>query len=249
VGLIIDQDDPFVVLYGVSWGMYEQLLEALGEYHLRHTYADGTLEMRGVLYGVAWMDYQRFLSALGDYNLRHTYDGWHLEMMPPRKDHNWIKSLIGRMIELLTYEFGIPIQSVGSTTLTADEVTQGVQPDEAYYIAHEPSVRGKRTYNSAIDPPPDLIVEVDVTKSSLERMPTFALLKIPEVWRHGKNQTKFFQLQADGTYLEVEQSIAFPFLRSADIQRVLDQSGQVEENALLRSFVAWAKQQRDSPSS
>jgi len=242
---LVDHEDAYVVLRDVSWERYEMILEALGEYHLRHTYAEGTLELRGLLYGVSWEDYKNFLAAMGDYSLRHTYDGWHLEMMSPRKDHDWIKTFIGRMIEVLTYELGIPIQSVGSTTLTGDAVHRGVQPDEAYYIAHELAVRGKLTYNPAIDPPPDLILEVDVTNSSIQRMPSFALLRIPEVWRYEKQILHFFHLTASGVYQQRPFSLAFPFLTSDDVQKFLNQAGEVEENSLLHSFVHWAKHQRD----
>ncbi len=56
-------NSDFVVLYGVPWETYEGILEALGEYHLRHTYDDGTLEMRRLLECVAWEDYRKLMEA------------------------------------------------------------------------------------------------------------------------------------------------------------------------------------------
>src|SRR3990172_4302809 len=90
--------DSYVVLYAIPWKMYEGILDALGEYHLRHTYVRGALELRGLLHGVSWQDYARFLDVLGDHSVRHTYDRGELEIMSPRKDHDWIKSFIGRII-------------------------------------------------------------------------------------------------------------------------------------------------------
>ena len=89
----------YVVLYGVPWETYEGILKTLGEYHLRHTYDRGALEMRRVLYGVTWDNYLKLLDATADLFLRHTYDEGILEMMTPRKEHDWVAGLLGRMIE------------------------------------------------------------------------------------------------------------------------------------------------------
>jgi Uma2 family endonuclease len=234
--------DPFVVLYGVPWKTYEAILDALGEYHLRHTYDRGTLEMRGLLYGVDWRDYQKFLDALGDISLRHTYDRGTLEMMSPRKDHDWVKRIVGRLIEAMCLELNIPVQSIGSTTLTSESVERGLQPDEAYYIANEPLVRGKPQFEPDRDPPPDLVVEVDVTNSSVRRLPAFAAMKVPEIWRYDGEQLQFLRLTESGEYAESPTSAAFPFLGPQDVARFLDLRTTTDENSLIRSFLEWARE-------
>ncbi len=236
--------DPFVVLYGIPWESYERILDALGEYHLRHTYIDGTLELRGVLYGVTWEDYQKFLDALADYPLRHTFAEGTLEMMSPRKDHDWIKKFIGRIIEFTAYGLEIEIQCIGSTTLTAQNLARGFQPDEAYYIANESIVRGKSTYDPGIDPPPDLLVEVDVTSSSVPRMAGFADIGIPEVWRYDGERTMVLKLVADGQYEEVDRSVSFPFIAPGDIDAHLDLLADKSEREILNDVVAIAKSQK-----
>jgi Uma2 family endonuclease len=229
--------DSYVVLYGISWKMYEGILDALGEYHFRHTYDRGALEVPSLLHSVSWQDYMRFLDALGDRSLRHTYDGGELELMSPRKDHDWIKSFIGRMIETIAWSFEIHIQCVGSTTLTGESAEKGFQPDEAYYVANEALVRGKKTYVPDIDPPPDLLVEVDVTNSCLDRMPGFASLKISEVWRHDAEKMHFFRLTDAGEYETLDRSLAFPFVTPSDIDRHLDQLEKLPEHAVLRQLI------------
>ena len=231
------QADPFVVLYGIPWGMYEKILQALGHYQLRHTYIEGTLEMRALLYGVEWEDYKAFLRALGDYSLRHTYSQGTLEMMAPRKDHDWVKSILGRFIEMMSLELGIDIQTIGSTTLTGDEVERGLQPDEAYYIANEPLVRGKDEFDPNADPPPDLVIEVDVTNTSVKRLPALGALGVPEVWRHDEQGLHFYRRSDEGDYDVVQQSVAFPFLTPDDVLEFLNQRGEATENEIVRSFV------------
>jgi Uma2 family endonuclease len=238
-------ESEFVVLHGVPWETYEGILEALGEYHLRHTYDEGTLEMRRIVEGVTWQDYLKLMDATPDFSLSHTYDEGTLEMMSPRKDHDWVAKLIGRMIEALALDLDIPIQSIGSTTLRPAKGKGGLQPDQTYYIANEPRVRGKETYEPEKDPPPDLVIEVDVTSSSVPRMPVFAKIGVPELWRCRRDRVQFYRLARGGEYELVPHSIAFPFLRPIDLTRFVKRRAEAGENAVVRSFVEWAKRKAE----
>jgi Uma2 family endonuclease len=244
-GVGADEENPFVLLYGIPWDMYEALTDALGEYHLRHTYDHGTLEMRRVLYGVTWEDYERFLEALDGHKLRHTYDRGTLEMMSPlSKRHEWGGSLLGRMVERMAEELDIPIQSVGSTTLKRMAAERGIEGDRSYFIANEPRVRGRDDYDPKKDPPPDLAIEVEVTRSCVPRMPVYASMRVPELWRFDGNVVTFYGLTRRGKYTKREQSLAFPFLRPADLLRFLEMRYSTDENSVIRAFVKWVRQQR-----
>ncbi|MGA2067293.1 MAG: Uma2 family endonuclease [Thermoguttaceae bacterium] len=232
-------ESEYVVLDGVPWATYEGILDALGEYHLRHTYDEGALEMRRVVYGVAWEDYLKLLDATPDFSLRHTYDEGTLEMMSPRKEHDWVGKLAARMIEAFAFALDIPIQSIGSTTLRAAKGGRGLQPDEAYYLAHEPQVHCKETYEPEKDPPPDLVIEIDVTSSSIPRLPVFAKIGVPEIWRCQRGRLRFYRLSR-GKYGLIRRSVAFPFLKPADLMRFLNRRGEIGENGVVREFVAWA---------
>ena len=237
-------ESEYVVLYGVPWNTYEGILDALGEYHLRHTYDQGTLEMRRILHGVTWEDYLKLLDATPDLSLPHTYDEGTLEMMSPRKDHDWMAKLIARMVEAFALAVDLPIQSIGSTTLRASKGGRGLQPDEAYYLANEPRVRCKETYEPEKDPPPDLAIEVDVTSTSVPRMPVFAKIGVPEIWRLERGRVRFYRLRSKSKYEAVERSIAFPFLKPADLMRFVKRRAEIGENAVVREFVEWAKKAR-----
>ena len=92
---------------------------------------------RLTLHSVPWGAYDAFLTALGDRRLRHTYDRGEFEMMSPSREHERIKKLIGRLIDTVSLELNVPIQSVGSSTLRREHVERGLEPDDAYYVAHE----------------------------------------------------------------------------------------------------------------
>lgn len=241
------EPSEFVVLYGVPWEAYEGLLDALPDHNLRHAYDRGTFELRSLLWDVSWDAYERILEAFGDHPLAHTYDRGSLEiLMSPRVDHDWIKSILGRVVEMIAFVLDIPIKSVGSTTLWRRDVRQGLQPDEGYYVHNEPRVRGKLTFDPDIDPPPDLAIEVDVTSKSIKRLPVYAALGVPEVWRHDGHAIVFFELQ-NGNYEPIPQSRAFPFLKPDDLNRLLEQIETVDETSLLKSFANWVRVQATSP--
>jgi Uma2 family endonuclease len=240
-------EDTFVVLYGVPWKTYRGISDALDEYHTRHTYDCGTLELRSVLYGVSWESYMAFVEATGDYKLRHTYDQGTLEMMSPRKSQEWDASLLGRLIERMAEELEIRIQSVGSTTFFRALGTRGLQPDRSYYVANEPRVRGREEFDPETDPPPDLVVEVDLTSSSVDRMPVYATLRVPELWRYSGKKLTFYGLARGGKYASLRHSKAFKFLRPADLTRFLDMRHDTDENSVIRAFVAWLRQKHAPP--
>jgi Uma2 family endonuclease len=237
-------NEDFVVLTGVPWDAYVGITDALAEHHLRHCYDRGLFELRREVLGVSWEEYQTFLKALGDFHIRHIYDKGVLEFMSPLKGHDWIKRIIGRFIVSWAFDQRLPIQSIGSTTITNPRTERGFEADEAYYIANEPKVRGKIEYDPDVDPPPDLIIEVDVTSSSKKQLQLYGAMKIPEVWLHDGGRLRFLHRTRQGRYRESETSLAFPFLAPADIVRFLERHAQVDETELTRQFVAWARKRR-----
>src|SRR5438309_10063092 len=137
-----------------------------------------------VLENVRWSTYQALLRDLGDRPIHLTYDEGRLEIMTLSPQHEILKTLFGRFIEQLTLELDIPIKSLGSTTIARKELKRGLEPDECYYIGRESLVRGKMEFNFKKDPPPDLAIEVDVTRSSVSRQRVYAALGVPEMWRY-----------------------------------------------------------------
>jgi Uma2 family endonuclease len=240
----ITQDTPFyTVLHGISWEVYERIAKALSPYPNRHTYLDGTLEIRRLMGGVSWNSYLELLAATGDISFPHTYLNGELEIMSPLKDHDWVKRIMGRMIETMAGQLDIEIQSVGSMTVYNLESQGGLQPDEAYYIQNEAKVRCKKSFDPAIDPPPDLVFEIDVTNTCLNRLQAYGQLKVPEIWRYHGESLQFFVRSRTGKYNVVETSLAFPFLQSRDIERHINLWHEISENAVVKSFVSFAKKQ------
>src|SRR5260221_3831993 len=147
---------------------------------------------RLVLYGEPWETYVRLLRIFDERrHLRITYDRGALEIMTLSPEHEQWKRLIGRLIETLTEELGLPLAEYGSMTIKRRKKLRGLEPDECFWIQNEALVRNLKKYDLRRDPPPDLIVEVDISRSAVNRMGIYAALNVPEVWRLRKEQLEF----------------------------------------------------------
>lgn len=194
-----------------------------------------------VLYNIAWPTYEAIVAENRNPGTRFTYDRGTLEIMSPSEEHERFKRLLGRMIEAMTEELGIPIRSAGSTTWKSEIREQGLEPDECYYVANEPRIRGRREVDLTVDPPPDLAIEVEITRRWIDKIPIYAGLGIPEVWRYDGKTLHSEQLQSDGTYALRDQSSAFPFLPLAEIPRFLQRCDTTDETSWIREFRRWVR--------
>jgi Uma2 family endonuclease len=200
---------------------------------------------RLILHGIDWRTYGRLLRAFAERpSVRLTYDRGTLEIMSPLHEHESDGRFLGRLAVTLTEELGLPVKAGGSTTFRRRRRRRGLEPDDCYWIAHEPPVRGKRRIDLRTDPPPDLAIEVDVASSSLDRMAIYAALRVPEIWRLDAQGLTFHVLGADGRYTEAAHSHVFPMVTPADLRVFLDLRGQLDENAVVQNFRQWIRQQR-----
>ena len=203
--------------------------------------ATSQCETRVVLTNVAWDVYRRLASETGRAGTRFTYDRGVLEIMSPSREHERVKRRIGRMIETVTEELNIPIDSAGSTTLTSQLKQKGVEADECYYIASEPKVRGRDDLDLSTDPPPDLAIEIDISATSIDQLGIYSALGVPEVWFCDGSDIEFHVLQSDDTYARQDYSVAFPFLASGDLTRFLALRNDSDETTWIRSFRTWVR--------
>ena len=215
------QSAETILLFDIPWEAYEGLVDALPGHRMRHTYDCGTLELfKNVLYHVSWEAYDKILDAFGDRRFRHTYQEGTLEIMSPSNEHEWIKRFLGRMIEMAAWEQKMSIRSVGSATRRKKDLLHGLESDESYYLGHDPIPRrGRRAENL---PPPELVVEVDLRRPDLDRLESYAVLGVKEVWRFRKEKVEIFLLGKEhDTYKSSKKSLAFPLLTAEILSRLV----------------------------
>jgi Uma2 family endonuclease len=195
-----------------------------------------------LLPGISWSTYESILNELEDRRrFRVTYDEGELEIITISEAHERIKKLIARMIEAFTEEMAIPIRSSGSTTFKQKLLERGLEPDECYYVQREVHVRGCEEIDFDRDPAPDLAIEVDVSRSCLDRLPIYASLGFAEVWRYTSGLIEIYLLEQDGTYRRSDRSRALPLFDVEKLSEFMLQRNDVDETTLIRSFRGWVR--------
>lgn len=199
-----------------------------------------------LLSGVSWETYEALLADMGDSHAAYfSYDQGVLEIMAPSHEHESLKHDIAVLVEILAEAMEMDVHGAGSTTFRRRDVAKGFEPDECFYIRHAETVRGKKHIDLQEDPPPDLVIEIDITNPSLNKLPIFAVLGIPEVWRYDGAQVTILTLSGN-TYAERPESAALPHVTSAILTEFLTTSQQLKRTVWLRQVRAWAREQLSS---
>jgi Uma2 family endonuclease len=194
-----------------------------------------------LLRGIAWEDYLAIAQALSGRHVRLTFDRGTLEFMTISPLHGHLSRLLAQIIFVLTEELGLPRKSFGDMTLGREDLERGLEPDECFYITHEPEVRNKDHLDLASDPPPDLAVEIDVTHSPRNRLAIYAALGVKEVWRFHDETLTAQSLDESGEYQTIETSHHFPGFKITDVMAFLNRRNETDENTLIREFREWVR--------
>lgn len=192
-------------------------------------------EMRTVLENIRWDTFVDLVEQRRGSVPRMTFDNGVLELMSPRRQHENIGCLIGRLVETYTEVLGIEIQSVASTTFKRKDLQKAFEADESYYIQHAEQIRPKEEIDLAIDPPPDLVIEVEITSSAIRKLKLFAAMGVPEVWRHDGERLQMFALQ-DDQYESIHFSKSLPGLSPTTINLILNRRFDCGETLLVGEF-------------
>lgn len=196
---------------------------------------------RVLLRDVTWQEFETILDELGEHRAaRIAYDRGVLEIMAPLPEHEDDKEIISDLVKALLEELDIEFRSLGSTTFKNQKMLQAIEPDQCFYIQNESKIRGKKRLDLTQDPPPDLALEIDVTRTNSS---IYQALKVLEIWRFEKGKLQINILQ-NGSYVESEQSAIFPnFPLTEIIPQYLQQSISAGRNATIKAFRRLVREQ------
>ncbi|MBV7332338.1 Uma2 family endonuclease [Chloroflexi bacterium TSY] len=197
---------------------------------------------RVILHGISWNTYRQLLSEHTESSGTHfAFDQGTLEIMVLSAKHEALKHTLALLVDVLAEELDIDVYGLGSTTFNREDLSRGFEPDACFYIEHEALIRGRDEIDLAVDPAPDLVIEVDITSPSLDKYPIFAALGIAEVWRYdGQNMT--ISILENGTYVERLESRALPPVTGGVLKQFLHSSQQLKRTAWLRQVRKWIQQ-------
>ncbi len=191
-------------------------------------------EQKVLLSNVSWETYERLLEDHLDSSVpRFTYDRGMLEILSPSPEHEKLNRHIAQLVLAVTEEMDIEAQDLGSTTFRREDLERGFEPDSCFYIQNEEKIRGKDRIDLIVDPPPDLVIEVDITSPSVNKLPIYARLGVPEIWRYNGRDLKVLRLENDG-YVEVSESITLSPLKSTTLSELVERSKSLRRTVWLR---------------
>ncbi|MBW4514864.1 MAG: Uma2 family endonuclease [Timaviella obliquedivisa GSE-PSE-MK23-08B] len=206
-------------------------------------------EQRVLLPNVSWEQFEQLVIELGvDRLVRLTYMRGKLEMMTPVAEHDRCHKLLESLVLIIADELKQPVEAIAPVMLKSPDLLCATEPDACYYFS-TPSLPHKPEIYIPQDPVPNLLVEVALTQSKLDKLPLYASLAIPEVWRYittaGEDVLKgkllIYGLQSD-RYLSQSHSSTFPGLSGDRILEFLEQSDSMSLSAALRVFRAWIQE-------
>lgn len=199
-----------------------------------------------ILHPISWETFGRMCEELSQSrSQRLAYNEGYLQIMSPLMEHENNNWFIARLIFTMAEEWDLNIKSVGSLTLKRDDIQKGIEPDACFYLKHELEVRNKQHIDlNQGDKPPDLAIEIDITSGSLDKLPIYGALGVPEIWRYDGNILHFYGLnQETNSYKEITVSLAFPLLDVSLIPQWLQQRLIIGETATLKQVRQWIRSQ------
>ena len=200
-------------------------------------------EEKVILRNVSWETYERLLDERGDHSVpRFSFDRGDLEILSPSREHEEYKYALGRIVDVVSEELGINVRGLGSTTFKRKDVSQGFEPDACFYIQSVARLRGRRELDLLVDPPPDLIIEIDVTTDSMKKLGIYGALGVPEVWRYDGTRLMILVLEG-GSYVERAASPALPILTPAALMELMEEHASMDSVPWIRKLREWVREQ------
>ncbi|MEH2425781.1 MAG: Uma2 family endonuclease [Nostoc sp.] len=193
-----------------------------------------------LLQDISWQQLENILEEMGEKRAaRISYShGW-LEIMVPLPEHEKDKEYIGELVRILLDKLQIDFEPFGSTTLKNERMRQAVEPDASFYIQNQAAIIGKNRIDLNIDPPPDLVIEIDIT--SRTRFENYEILGVPELWRHTQQGLEISLLQ-QGKYIKSESSPNFPNIPIVElVNEYVQQCLTIGRSQAMRNFRDWVK--------
>jgi Uma2 family endonuclease len=201
-------------------------------------------EQKVILKGVSWETYERLLAEHEEQSgIRFTYDGGMLEIIVLPARHEEPNRTLALLVEVLAEELDLDVRQLGSTTFKRPDLYKGFEPDSCFYIQHIDTISGKEEIDLVTDPPPDLVIEVAITSPSLNKLPLYAAVGVPEVWRYDGARVAILHLAGE-RYVEDGFSAALPPLTSEVATQFLTDSAQLRSTVWLRYLREWTRAHR-----
>jgi len=194
---------------------------------------------------VSWDEYEELLEQVGEApGLRISYDEGSLCVMTISSEHEKYASFINRLMTVICLRLRIEILAFGSSTMRKPKRSAGHEPDACFYVQTAPLIGNKIQLDFETDPPPDIVVEIDVHHDSRSRFPVYARLGVSEIWRYDGQAMTIYRLadeDAREQYVTVDTSSALPMLSATLLTEMIERMRTDGELSALLAFDEWLR--------
>jgi Uma2 family endonuclease len=195
---------------------------------------------------VSWDTYDGLVRALGDDNhVRLAYNGATLEIMSPGYTHEKIARLVAAILVYAFDAWGIDYEDAGSTTFRKKPIG-GFEGDASFYTVNADKIRGLGDIDLSVHPPPDLMLEVDISNRRMDKKELYQGFGVSEYWRFDESDgVEVFALE-DGAYVRVDTSRILLGLPISVVNGFVDRMKQGDKRpAIVMSVQKWLRENRN----
>lgn len=173
-------------------------------------------EDRIILTGVTWNQYDTLVNLFINQfpGLRMTYLEGTLELMTTSPEHERLKTIIARLLEIYVVVKRITLNGYGSATFRREAVARGAEPDECYCLGELNEV-------------PDIVIEIVITSGGVDKLAVYRGLQVPEVWFWENGQFSLYHLRQE-SYELINSSEFLPDIDLALLSQYVGYSNQTE---------------------
>jgi Uma2 family endonuclease len=185
---------------------------------------------------VLWEEYELLLEELAERpHLRLSYDCGRLEIVSPSANHEKSAEFIDDLVRAYADALDLELEKLGHTTWKREALAKGAEADACYYVGNPERILGKDTLDLEIDPPPDIVLEIDITSNSRRKFPIYAGLGVPEIWTYDGDTVRFFEL-VDDKYIPISESPFLPKLTGQMLAEAIEVSKTRGQKTALDLF-------------
>lgn len=183
-----------------------------------------------------WQDYENLLARRQDkagLRIRYNSATQEIRIMSPLPGHGKNADMLADLVKALLRHQGKDWEAFTPITLKRIE-RQGVEPDYCFYIENRDRILGKERIDLENDPPPDWVIEIDLTSTTNPE--DYQAIGVPELWIYRRDRLLIYCF--DGKqYRECQTS---PHFRTHNIKTLMPQyvnrGWQVGSSVALQEF-------------
>ncbi|MFN6442056.1 MAG: Uma2 family endonuclease [Nostoc sp. DedSLP01] len=182
----------------------------------------------------SWQDYQHLCEQRGDGSIpRIKYCNGEVLLMSPLPVHGRDAHLLANIAMALLDCDGREYDAFTPVTMSLPQES-GIEPDYCFYIDNWQAISGKKRIDWQKDPPPDLVIEIDV--SSYSNVEDYLPYRVPEIWLFRNQKLLIHQLLGENYQLQTKSRYFPDFDLNSAIARCVQIAYERNTSAAIRDL-------------